>query len=70
MVGNLKKQYLSNKNMCMKNKILTTTLVAACWLTYSACEDGKDEFLNDFTTILSFRNYDEIPDNVQNGRKH
>lgn len=61
MVGNLKKQYLSNKNMCMKNKILTTTLVAACWLTYSACEDGKDEFLNDFTTILSFRNYDEIP---------
>ena len=45
----------------MKNKILTATLAATCWLAYSACEDGKDEYLNDFSTILSFRNCDEIP---------
>ncbi len=47
--------------MGMKNKLLTMTLAASCWLAYSACEDGKDEFLSDFGTILSFRNCDEIP---------
>ncbi len=32
MVGNNKKYHLSNKNMFMKNKILTATLAATCWL--------------------------------------
>lgn len=50
----------------MKNKILTITLAAACCLTYTACDDNKDEFLDNFSTILTFRNCDEIAVEVYN----
>lgn len=45
----------------MKKKILFISLAAALLLTHSACEDGKDEYLSDFSTILYFRNSGEIP---------
>ena len=50
----------------MKNKLLTIALTAACCLTYIACDDNKDEFLDEFSTILSFRNCDEIEVEVYN----
>ena len=50
----------------MKNKLLTIALTAACFLTYIACDDNKDEFLDEFSTILSFRNCDEIEVEVYN----
>lgn len=50
----------------MKNRILAITLAASCCLTYTACDDNKDEFLDNFSTILTFRNCDEIAVEVYN----
>lgn len=50
----------------MKNKILAITLAASCCLAYTACDDNRDEFLDDFSTILTFRNCDEIAVEVYN----
>lgn len=45
----------------MKKNILLAILAAGCLLTHTACEDGKDEYLSDFSTILYFRNSGEQP---------
>lgn len=45
----------------MKRNILFALLAAGCLLTHTACEDGKDEYLSDFSTILCFRNSGELP---------
>lgn len=45
----------------MKRNILFAILATGCLLTHTACEDGKDEFLSDFSTILYFRNSGEQP---------
>ena len=50
----------------MRNNILLVSFVSAFLLTQTACEDGKDEFLDDFSTILYFRNSGEIPVSVYN----
>lgn len=50
----------------MRNNILAITLAATCLLTGTACDDNKEEFLNEFSTILSFRNCDEIAVEVYN----
>ena len=42
----------------MRKNILLVSFVSAFLLTQTACEDGKDEFLDDFSTILYFRNRD------------
>ena len=44
----------------MRKNILLVSFVSAFLLTQTACEDGKDEFLDDFSTILYFRNSGEI----------
>ena len=36
----------------MKKNILFAILATGCLLTHTACEDGKDEYLSDFSTIL------------------
>lgn len=48
----------------MKKNILLASLVSAFLLVQTACEDGRDEFLSDFSTILYFRNSGEIPVSV------
>lgn len=45
----------------MKKNILFAILATSCLLTHTACEDGKDEYLSDFSTILYFRNSGELP---------
>ena len=50
----------------MRKNILLVSFVSAFLLTQTACEDGKDEFLDDFSTILYFRNSGEIPVSVYN----
>lgn len=45
----------------MKKNILFAILATGCLLTHTACEDGKDEYLSDFSTILYFRNSGELP---------
>lgn len=45
----------------MKKNILLSVLAAGCLLTHTACEDGKDDFLSDFSTIVYFRNSGELP---------
>lgn len=45
----------------MKKNILLAVLATSCLLTHTACEDGKDEYLSDFSTILYFRNSGELP---------
>ena len=35
----------------MRKNILLVSFVSAFLLTQTACEDGKDEFLDDFSTI-------------------
>ncbi len=44
----------------MKKNILLTALAAGLLIVPTACEDNKDEFLSDFSTILYFRNSGEI----------
>lgn len=44
-----------------KKKIIVASLAAALLLTHIACDDNKDEYLSDFSTILYFRNSGEIP---------
>lgn len=44
----------------MKNSIIITLFCFIMSLTYIGCEDGKDEYLSDFSTILYFRNSGEI----------
>lgn len=44
----------------MKRNILLTMLAAGLLLTHTACEDNKDEYLSDFSTILYFRDSGEI----------
>ena len=36
----------------MRKNILLVSFVSAFLLTQTACEDGKDEFLDDFSTTL------------------
>jgi hypothetical protein len=36
----------------MRKNILLVSFVSAFLLTQTACEDGKDEFLDDFSTIV------------------
>lgn len=43
-----------------KKNILLAALAAGLLLVPTACEDNKDEFLSDFSTILYFRNSGEI----------
>lgn len=45
----------------MKKNILFAILATGCLLTHTACEDGKDDFLSDFSTIVYFRNSGEQP---------
>lgn len=45
----------------MKKNILFAILATSCLLTHTACEDGKNEYLSDFSTILYFRNSGELP---------
>lgn len=44
----------------MKKNILLTALAAGLLMIPTACEDNKDEFLSDFSTIFYFRNSGEI----------
>lgn len=44
----------------MKKNILLTALAVGLLIVPTACEDNKDEFLSDFSTILYFRNSGEI----------
>lgn len=44
-----------------EKNILFAILATSCLLTHTACEDGKDEYLSDFSTILYFRNSGELP---------
>lgn len=44
-----------------KKNILLAALAAGLLLVPTACEDNKDEFLSDFSTILYFRNSGELP---------
>lgn len=44
----------------MKKFCLQITLLGAL-LAYTACEDGKNEYLSDFSSIIYFRNSGEIP---------
>ena len=46
--------------MFMKNSIIITLFCSIISLTYIGCEDGKDEYLSDFSTIFYFRNSGEI----------
>lgn len=43
----------------MRKNIYRLALAGAVLMLMGACEDGKDEFLSDFSTILSFRNSGE-----------
>lgn len=45
----------------MKKKILIISLLAGMLFTHSACEDNKEEFLSDFSTILYFKQSGEVP---------
>lgn len=45
----------------MKKKILITSLLAGMLFTNTACEDNKEEFLSDFSTILYFKQSGETP---------
>ncbi len=45
----------------MKKNILLTIITTGLLLTHTACDDGKDEYLSDFSTILYFRNSGELP---------
>ena len=45
----------------MKKNILLAILATGCLLTHTACEDGREEFLSDFSAILYFRNSGELP---------
>lgn len=44
----------------MKKNILFITLAAGLLMIPTACEDNRDEFLSDFSTILYFRNSGDI----------
>ena len=44
----------------MKKNILLTALAVGLLIVPTACEDNRDEFLSDFSTILYFRNSGEI----------
>ena len=44
-----------------KKNILLVSFVSAFLLTQTACGIAEDEFLDDFSTILYFRNSGEIP---------
>lgn len=45
----------------MMKKIVYTLMIAAFALTQAACEDYKQEYIDDFSTILYLRNSGEIP---------
>lgn len=45
----------------MKKKIIFASLVSVLLMTHTACEDGRSDYLDDFNTILGFRNSGEIP---------
>lgn len=45
----------------MRKKIIMTSLAATLLLAHTACDDNKDEYLSDFSTILYFRNSGELP---------
>lgn len=45
----------------MKKKIVITSLLAGMLFTHTACEDNKEEFLSDFSTILYFKQSGETP---------
>ncbi|MBP1637240.1 MAG: hypothetical protein H6Q18_29 [Bacteroidetes bacterium] len=43
------------------NKKILYTFIILCGFLITACEDNKKEFLNDYKTILLFRNNGEVP---------
>ena len=45
----------------MKNKIWIIAILSGLLLSHTACDDNKDEFLEDFKTILSIKNDGEVP---------
>lgn len=45
----------------MKEKILVALLMMGIVFTHSACDDNKNEFLSDFSTILYFKQSGEVP---------
>lgn len=50
----------------MRKKIIIASLAATLLLTHTACDDNKDEYLSDFSTILYFRNSGELPLDIYN----
>lgn len=48
----------------MRKKIIIASLALALLLAHTACDDNKDEYLSDFSTILYFRNSGELPMNL------
>ena len=44
----------------MKKNILLAALAAGLLVIPTACEDNRDEFLSDFSTIFYFRNSGEL----------
>lgn len=50
----------------MRKKLIIASLAATLLLTHTACDDNKDEYLSDFSTILYFRNSGELPLNIYN----
>lgn len=50
----------------MRKKIIIASLAATLLLTHTACDDNKDEYLSDFSTILYFRNSGELPLTIYN----
>ena len=42
-------------------KILMISLLFSLTVGFVACDDNKDEFLSDYSTILYFRNSGEVP---------
>lgn len=45
----------------MKRNILFVALAAGLMFSATSCDDGKDEFLSDFSTIMYLRNSGELP---------
>ena len=42
-------------------KILMISLLFSLTVGFVACDDNKDEYLSDYSTIVYFRNSGEIP---------
>ena len=44
-----------------KNTLLLGSLMSLMLLTQTACEDNKDEYISDYSTVLYFKNSGDVP---------